>query len=195
MKPGSLSEYVGELGALLKAVRVTDANGAPLSLDHGADLAARRLVAVAGARRSVFLVGNGGSAAIAAHMHSDLVKSVRLRAQVFHDVPLLTAITNDDGYERVFADPVGWFAEPGDLLIAISSSGRSPNILAAARRAVERDADCLTFTGFDADNPLSTLGNLNFHVAAQEYGLVEAAHTVLTHFLTDLARSLPESRA
>ena len=120
-------------------------------------------------------------------MHNDLVKCVGVRAQVFFDVPLLTAITNDDGYEEVFEQPIRQWTDPGDVLVAISSSGRSENILRAARAAREAGADVIAISGFDADNPLRAMGSPSFWVDSHDYGAVESSHTILTHYLTDRA--------
>ncbi len=186
----SFGVYARALSELLSQTRATDDSAVALSLDQAAERAAAIVVGVRTGEHKLLLVGNGGSAAIVSHLHSDLEKSAGVRALVFHDVPLLTAITNDDGYERVFADPVRRWAEPGDALIAVSSSGRSPNILRAVRAAQEGGAVVLTLSGFDADNPLAGMGVLNFHVPSHDYGMVEAAHTALTHFISDRATRL-----
>lgn len=186
--------WLRELTRLLDDIAVTDRGGAPLDLDSGSTRILERLLAVRDEGRTVFLVGNGGSAAIAAHMQSDLAKSVGLRALVFHDVPLMTATVNDDGYEHVFAQRLKSWVEPRDLLIAVSSSGRSKNILAAVDVVEAAGGDTVTLTGFDADNPLRRRGLVNFWVDDARYGLVEAVHTALTHHLTDRATELGQGR-
>jgi D-sedoheptulose 7-phosphate isomerase len=184
------SEWLRELAGLLEAAVVTDAEGTEIELDVAAERAVDRLVAVR-ARNKVMLVGNGGSAAIAQHMHNDLAKSVGLRAQCFFDAPLMTAITNDDGYPECFEQPIERWTDPGDVLVAISSSGRSENILRAARAAAAGGADVITLSGFAPDNPLRSLGAFNFYVACSAYGPLEAAHMALGHYLTDRATSRP----
>jgi D-sedoheptulose 7-phosphate isomerase len=188
------TEWFRELGVLISGIAVTDRHGAPLDLDAGAGRVVERLLAARDEGRTVFLVGNGGSAAIAAHMHSDLAKSVGLRALVFHDIPLMTATVNDDGYEHVFAERLKTWAEPRDLLIAVSSSGRSKNIVAAVDAVEMAGGDIVTLTGFDADNPLRRRGIVNFWVDDNRYGLVEGVHTALTHHLTDRATELGKER-
>jgi D-sedoheptulose 7-phosphate isomerase len=118
---------------------------------------------------------------------------VGVRSLVFTEQPLLTALANDDGYETVFETPVRLWAEPGDVLVAISSSGRSDNILRAVRAASELHCDVVTFSGFDEDNPLRSMGTVNFHVASGAYGLVENAHGAVSHFITDRAMELIQS--
>ena len=178
--------YVDQVNQLLRGTQVSVEDNA-VSLDDGCRRAVDELLRVRRDGRSVFLIGNGGSSAIATHMHNDLMKNVGVRASVFHDVPLMTAITNDDGYARVFSDPLKQWIEAGDVLISVSSSGRSENILRATDLALASGAKVLTLTGFDADNPLRKLGVVNFYVASHAYGLVESAHTVLTHLITDSA--------
>ena len=186
----SASEWLRDLATLLEAAVATDAAGAELELDAAAERAVDRIVAVR-ARHKVMLVGNGGSAAIAQHMHNDLAKSVGLRAQCFFDAPLMTAITNDDGYAESFEQPIMRWTERGDVLVAISSSGRSENILRAARAAIAGGADLITLSGFAPDNPLRSLGAINFYVPCSAYGPLEAAHMALGHYLTDRAISRP----
>ena len=92
-------------------------------------LAANLAMALADQGKKVIMIGNGGSAAIASHLSTDLWKNGGIRAMAFNDTSLLTCAANDFGYSEVFAQPTLRFADPGDLLIAISSSGKSPNIL------------------------------------------------------------------
>jgi D-sedoheptulose 7-phosphate isomerase len=181
------TSYFRDLSDLLRTMQVTDAGGRPLSLDEEAANAVDIIRAAKAAGGKVMLIGNGGSAAIVSHMHNDLSKAAGVRAVVFHELPLLTALTNDHGYEGVFARPLELWADPGDVLFAVSSGGRSANILAAVRAAVARECRVITLTGFDADNPLRRMGHLNFYVSSQSYGYVETAHSALAHYLTDRA--------
>ena len=179
--------YLEKLSGLLRETKVTDREGTPLSLEEGATRAVEMILSVP---HKIMLIGNGGSAAIASHMQNDLCKAVGRRAMVFNESPLLTALSNDHGYESVFEKPVELWAEPGDLLIAISSSGRSENILRAAQVSRQGGCQIVTFSGFRSDNPLRQLGDLNFYVASETYGHVEVTHMALTHFLTDCAMSV-----
>ena len=137
------------------------------------------------ARRTVHLIGNGGSASIAAHAQNDLVKGCGVKALIYQDVPLLTALENDDGYHQGYAAPLALWIEPDDVLIAISSSGASGNILQAVRVAKAAGATIVTCSGFNQDNPLRQLGDLNFYVPSFTYGYVELTHAALLHCLTD----------
>jgi D-sedoheptulose 7-phosphate isomerase len=152
------------------------------------------MLATGASSGKVMVIGNGGSAAIASHMQNDVCKAVGVRSLVFNEQPLLTALANDDGYEAIFETPVRLWAEPGDVLVAISSSGRSENILRAVQAATERCCEVVTFSGFDENNPLRSMGSVNFHVASAVYGLVENVHGAITHFMTDRAMQINQSR-
>lgn len=129
------------------------------------------------------LIGNGGSAAIASHIAIDYSKNGGWRAMAFNDSAALTCLSNDLGYEHVFAKQIWMHAAVSDLVILISSSGKSANILEACTAATLKGCEIVTFTGFDADNQLRRQGRLNFWVPSHEYGIVETAHQVLLHFI------------
>ncbi len=137
-------------------------------------------------RKTVFFIGNGGSAAIASHMAADWLKNGGMRAMCFNDGALLTCLANDMGYDRVFCAPLARMANPGDLLFAISSSGKSKSITHAASIAAGFAISTVTLSGFAADNPLSGMGDVNFHVASVEYGVVEVAHHAICHQILDM---------
>lgn len=180
------TEYFNVLSELQRSVEATDHQGV-LSLDEGAKRAVELILAVRAASGKVMLIGNGGSAAIASHMQMDLCNAADVRALVFNEPPLLTALSNDHGYGSVFERPVELWATPGDLLLAISSSGRSENILRGVRKSAERRCEVITLSGFGADNPLRRMGAINFYVPSRIYGHVEVIHSALAHFLTDCA--------
>jgi len=179
--------YFHKLSELLLSTQVTDRHDKVLSLDEGTNRAVDLILSVRSASGKVMLIGNGGSAAIAIHMQNDLCKAVGVRAIVFYETPMLTALSNDHGYGCVFERPIELWANTGDLLLAISSSGQSENILRGVRTSLARGCQIITLSGFGADNPLRYMGHLNFYAPSQVYGYVEAAHSVLAHFLTDCA--------
>ena len=104
----------------------------------------------------------------------------------FNDPSALTCLGNDLGYENVFAKQIDFHARPGDLLVGISSSGRSPNILNAVKSARARNCKVVTYSGFTEDNPLRSVGDINFFVHSKEYGFVEVAHLALCHAVLDI---------
>jgi len=134
---------------------------------------------------AVHLIGNGGSASVVAHAANDLVKACRIRAIVHQDAPLMTAYANDNGYGQAYADALDVWMLASDVLIAVSSSGQSTNIINAVIQAKQDKAIVVTFSGFKPDNPLRQLGDLNFYVPSSDYGQVELTHAALLHCLTD----------
>ena len=179
------SRYMQTLYDVTTATKVTDATGADgvLTVTLEAMGSAMRRAHAAG--NKIMFVGNGGSASICSHMAIDYSKNGGIRTTVFNDGAALTCISNDLGYDRVFAEQVLSHAHPGDILVAISSSGRSPNILNAVAAGRERDCVVYTFSGFDADNPLRGLGDLNLHISSHEYGFVEIGHLAVLHAVLD----------
>lgn len=141
---------------------------------------------VFGNKQTIYFIGNGASAAMASHMAADAVKNGKLRAMVFNDLSLMTAVSNDLDYTECFAEPLRRFGLPGDLLISISSSGNSPNIIKGIEAAREQQLGVVTLSGMSPDNQSRKLGDVNFYVPADTYGIVECAHQVLLHCWLDL---------
>ncbi len=181
-----IDAYFGNLARLIREAEVTDSMGTRRSLEQGFLMVHRAARAAHDNGNKIMFIGNGGSASIASHMAIDYSKNGKLRSLAFNDAASLTCLSNDLGYERVFAEQVAFHARPGDLLIAISSSGRSPNILVAAAAARERSCRVITFSGFDENNDLRRAGEVNFYVRSREYGFVEIAHLSLCHAILDL---------
>ncbi|GLH73168.1 phosphoheptose isomerase [Geothrix limicola] len=163
----------------------TGSAGEAFAFDEAIQAAKAMLLEAKAHGKKVLIIGNGGSAAIASHMQTDLCHSLGIRGLVFNEPPLLTALSNDNGYENAFQRLVDLWGDAGDVLVAISSSGRSANILNACAAARARGLGLITYSGFGADNPLRGKGDLNFYVANANYGPVESAHAVLVHHLTD----------
>jgi D-sedoheptulose 7-phosphate isomerase len=160
--------------------------GETLSRAEAFDSALALSMESTGRGNKLMFIGNGGSAAIAGHMAIDFSNNGGMRAVCFNDAAAITCLANDFGFEEVFARQLGFYAYPGDVLYAISSSGRSADILRAVEAARRLGCQVITLSGFRADNPLRTLGNVNFYVAREEYGMVEVAHTALIHAVVDL---------
>ncbi len=142
----------------------------------------------------VFSCGNGGSAAISNHLVCDHIKSVRadtnLESRITslsNNIEIITAIANDISYEEVFAYQLQALAVPGDLLITISSSGDSENVVRAAKWARENDVPVIAMTGFDGGR-MREIASVNLHVSANNYGIVEDAHQSLMHILAQFIR-------
>jgi D-sedoheptulose 7-phosphate isomerase len=163
-----------------------DYNGVKLDVDQGLSQAAHLIRATQKESGIVYVIGNGGSAGIASHFSNDLVKALQIPSQTLYDSNLMTCLANDLGYEHVFSFPLKRLLKPNDLLVAISSSGKSANILNGADVALETGARLITLSGFLVDNPLRVKGQLNFWIGQIDYGLVETSHFFLLHTMIDL---------
>ena len=181
------SAYFAAFSRLLERVEITADEGALVPIDEGIGSVVELILSLKDRSGKALLIGNGGSAAIVSHMHNDLCKSVGVRAIVFNETPLLTAVANDHGYPAVFHRAVELWADRHDVLIAVSSSGESENIVKAATLAREKGCRLVTLTGFRPANRLRQLGHLNVYVPASTYGYVEMAHSLIAHCVTDMA--------
>ena len=183
---GLWQRHVDDIGALLADLACTAGDGRVLEADGAFARWKQAAEACRTARRAIYLIGNGASASMASHFAADLAKNAQLHTEVFSDLSLVTAIANDMGYEHVFSEPLSRRAAEGDMLVAISSSGRSPNVLAAVEVARAHRLMVVTLSGMDGDNPLRAAGDLNFHVPARSYGYAETCHSSILHHWMDL---------
>jgi D-sedoheptulose 7-phosphate isomerase len=186
-EPANARRYISVLADLLREAAVSDQHGAALSLDEGFSRVASAAREAHARGNKIMFIGNGGSAAISSHMALDYLKNGGMRAMALNDLAALTALGNDFGYDQVFAKQLDLHARPGDLLVAISSSGRSANILNAVDLARTRECGVVTFSGFSEDNPLRRCGDVNFYIRSGQYGFVEIGHLALCHASFDIA--------
>ena len=126
----------------------------------------------------IIIAGNGGSAAISSHLAVDFTKASKVRAINFNEADLITCFANDYGYDNWIKEALIAYCDPSDLVILISSSGRSPNMLEAAKWANQEKITLVTATGFDKENPLRSLGEINIWVDSNSYNVVEMAHHI-----------------
>lgn len=142
----------------------------------------------------VYWIGNGGSAALVSHLSQDLLNKCGVQSVTFNDPALLTCMANDYGYRDVFRRPLLALAKPGDLLVAVSSSGNSENIVSAAESALAHGLVTVALSAFDAANALHALPTaLAFHVPVATYGQAEVAHTALLHAALDALANQPQT--
>lgn len=134
----------------------------------------------------LIFAGNGASAAIASHAALDFSKQANIRAVTFHDPALISALSNDFGYERFLERAISMYANEGDVVTLISVSGESPNILAAADFCKQNDLKVVTFSGRHSDNTLASKGDLNFWVNSHAYNVVEGLHMIWLLSVVDL---------
>lgn len=130
--------------------------------------------------------GNGASAAISSHLALDFSKQGKIRSVSFNEPSLITALSNDYGYEKWIEKAVEIYADPNDVLVLISSSGKSPNIIGAAKYAKSIGLDVITFSGFESDNPLKSIGDINLWVESTAYNIIENTHMIWGTAIIDM---------
>lgn len=135
--------------------------------------------------KKIILAGNGGSASIASHFTVDLVKNAGIRTINFNESSILTALANDFGYEWWVDKALGYYASPGDVVVLISSSGKSMNIINGALKARDMGLKIITLSGFREDNPLKDMGDINLYVESMSYNIVEITHSVWLAAIVD----------
>lgn len=137
-------------------------------------------------RKRIFFLGNGGSNAICSHMMEDWAKVLRYESFSFTDPALITCFSNDYGYEHAMVEWLRVYFKPGDILVAISSSGNSANINNATDYVRSLNEDVITLTGFKPDNRLRSKGTINFYLDSNSYGIVECYHQTILHTVLDI---------
>lgn len=181
----SLAGCAAQFGKVLEKCEITARDGAGLDLEHGMTTVLKLLANVRNSKGSVYVIGNGGSAGVASHAVVDLVNVGKMRAYALHEPALITCMANDYGYENAFAQMLKDMARAGDALIAISSSGNSKNIRNAALQVAQNGGTVITLSGFAANNPLRSLGDINIWLGSMDYGMVEIGHQFILHNLSD----------
>jgi D-sedoheptulose 7-phosphate isomerase len=137
--------------------------------------------------KKILIFGNGGSAAISSHFSVDLTKNAGLRCVNFNEADLITCFANDYGFERWVEKAVDFYGDEGDLLIVISSSGSSKNMLNGVKAARNGNfKTVVTLSGFAEDNPLRQLGDINVWINSRAYNFVENIHQVWLLAIVDL---------
>ena len=179
------SKYSLEFFKAIETIEVTDGTGKHLGFKDGIELSVDILIQLQAGDQRIYIVGNGGSAAIASHAAIDFWKNGGIPTWTFNDSSLLTCISNDIGYADVFSTPLEMFASKGDLIICISSSGNSENIVKACQAAKKKQCQLITLSGFSPHNNIRTLGNINFFVPAFSYGFAEIIHQYILHCILD----------
>lgn len=185
-------EYIEELIGALKMTEVwrktpdSDINYKYVNYDEGIKLLLDRFTEHKRKHSQVFFIGNGGSSAIASHMTADFMKNGGMNTYSLYDNAVTTCMGNDYGYEYIFSKPMDFLVKEKDLVVAISSSGNSCNILNAIETAVKKRAEVITFTGFGADNRAKQMGDINVYVPAAKYGIVESIHNLILQQIVDM---------
>ena len=181
----SYLQHLEEFNKVLSRTKISLKNKDVHSFELGLDLVVEKLLQIGDEKRNLYLIGNGGSAGIAAHAATDFANVCKLKASTLHESSLLTCMANDYGYENAMARMLDLVLNSGDVLIAISSSGRSANIVNATAMAKKKSAYSITLTGFASSNPVREDGDLSIWVDSNDYGLVEVGHQFILHHISD----------
>lgn len=181
-----VSNYIDDLHRLFNQTRVTDIKGKEMNLQDALIKAAKKVMEADSLGNKIIFIGNGGSAAVASHKALDYWFTGKIRGIAFADDVNLTCISNDFGYQNVFAKQIEMFADRGDILFAISSSGNSENIIQAVKEARRRGCSVFTFSGFKETNRLRKLGDLNFYTPVQHYNKAESLHLLLCDCILEI---------
>ena len=134
----------------------------------------------------LIIAGNGASATIASHAATDFTKQAKVRSLCFTDACLITAYGNDFGYENWVAEAISSYYQKGDIIVLISSSGSSKNIVNAARKAKALGLTVISFSGFSSDNPLKQIGDINFWLPSKAYNIIENKHSIWITTVVDM---------
>jgi D-sedoheptulose 7-phosphate isomerase len=180
----TLMEEARQFRSVVEKVAFTDHDGSSLDYDEGIQKNLGMLEKLRDRGGNLFLVGNGGSAGVVSHILADFINVNKLNARTLHESSLLSCMSNDYGYENSFSEPLSSLAREKDLLIAVSSSGRSPNIHNAVKSVKKSGGEAITLSGFGEDNQLRSMGDLNIWLDSTSYGLVEIGHLFYLHYLS-----------
>lgn len=179
-------EYQETLIEKLRMVQFTTKDNQVLGFEAGMDCLVSMFLNIKSSKKSVFFIGNGGSSAIASHMTADFMKNGGMNTYSLYDSAVTTCMGNDYGYGYIFSRPMEFLVRKGDLLVAISSSGNSSNIINAIETARLKGAAVITFTGFEPNNRAKQMGDVNVYVPCKKYGIVESIHNMMLQQVVDL---------
>lgn len=178
--------YIEDLHRFFNQTKVTDIERKKLNLTDALIKAAEKVMEANSLGKKMIFIGNGGSAAVASHKALDYWFTGKIRGIAFSDCVNLTCVSNDFGYQNVFVKQIEMFADKGDILFAISSSGNSENIVSAVEAARHRGCQIFTFSGFKETNRLRGLGDLNFYSPCQHFNKVESLHLLLCDCILEI---------
>jgi len=180
-----VEDYIDILKNLLDHIEISG-NSGRYTYQEGIHAAMGMLESCRRTGRCLYICGNGGSAGIAQHMTADFLKNGGIRTYNMYGQTTLTCLSNDYSYEYVFSKQIEMLAQEKDVLIAVSSSGESENMIRAIGEMRKIGGTVMTFTGFQAGNRMRSLGDLNVYVPAEHYGMVESVHNLILQQLVDM---------
>lgn len=181
-----MDSYLKELLDTLNKIEIKlQVFGDTFSYDEGVDKLIDVFLQKKRTNKSIAFIGNGGSAAIAIHMTSDFLKNGKMKTISFYNPATLTCLGNDYSYDEVFSKQIDSIMREGDMLIAISSSGMSSNIVRAIECAHAKNVDVISFTGFDESNTSRVKSDISLYVPCHKYGIVESIHNLILQEIVD----------
>ncbi len=181
----SWQEYIATVHQLLHTTIASEYTQKNIPIDQAFHSLEKQSILCKAHDGEIIFIGNGASATMASHLAADVFKNAQIRTRVLTDNALMTAMGNDISYEEVYAEPLRLLLRNKDILVAISSSGASQNILQAAKVAREKNCFLVTFSAFSENNPLRKMGHINFYVCAKTFGFAESCHATLLHHWMD----------
>lgn len=181
----SYIDYAKECYDALGMMEITDGQGIHIDQEEGMEQWIDLTRKINGSNHTIFFVGNGASAMMAGHMSADSTKNGGMKSMFLSETSLVTAVSNDISYDEVFAFPLNRFAKENDMLIAISSSGNSKNIVRAIETAKEKGMSVVTLTGLKDNNKSRQMGDINIYLPGKTYGIVEVCHQAILHCWLD----------
>ncbi len=180
-----IEKYLALFNDLIKSIVISNNDGKTLNSESAISIISNEFNKIKIINGTLYLIGNGGSSGIASHASVDLLNTCKIKAYPLTDNSQLTCFANDFGYENVYSKLLENVLTSNDILIAISSSGSSKNIINAANIAHQKNTFILTLSGFKPDNPLRQYGNINIWLNSNHYGMVEIGHALILHYITD----------
>jgi len=166
-------------------LEVTNKKCNNILLEDGLNRVFDLILKVKNDRNRIYFIGNGGSSSISSHAAIDFINVAKVSSHALTNSAVLTCLANDYGYENSYSRYIETSIESGDILIAISSSGMSKNIINAVNVAKEISSTVVTLSGFDSKNTLRKLGDINIWSNSTDYGIVEMSHQFILHNLSD----------
>lgn len=181
-----MDAYLNQIKTLLERIELTDSAGVRYEYEKGISCMIDLLKDCKEKRACLYLCGNGGSAGIAQHMTADFFKNAGIKTHDMYGQTILTCIANDLAYECVFSKQLELLADRDDILVAISSSGESENILRAIETVKAIGGHVITLTGFRKENRIRKIGDMNIYVPVCHYGMTESIHNLILQQCVDM---------
>jgi D-sedoheptulose 7-phosphate isomerase len=177
--------HLNEIKDLLLSLSVTDINGHDIDTDTAFKQLQNYALGVLERRKTIYFIGNGGSASIANEVSANLAANTGIHTETFFNFALLTLIASKSDYDEIFAEPLRKRMVAGDMLVAICSSGESKNIINAVEEAQKIGGIVCTLSAMNPENTLRSLGTINFYVTADKSMIVNLGHIEILNYWSD----------